>query len=141
VYAPIAQRKTAPPPPDEPDSAAVIEDTTGIVPLAFQIGSAPPGSGPPQIIGGEGAIQNVIDQDRLYPMVALEAEIPGEAIVRFTVDVKGTPGNFEIMREEPEGFDFGEMAIQALQKVKFQPGYNNGEYIESPATQLVRFTP
>lgn len=140
-YVAVAQKKTAPPPPEIPDSVAVIEDTTGAAPLVSGFGPVPPGSGPPQIIGGERALQDAIDQNRLYPLVALEAEISGEVIVRFTVDAQGIPGNFQIMREEPEGFDFGEMAIQALQSVKFTPGYNDGEYIESPATQLVRFTP
>lgn len=140
-YVAVAQKKTAPPPPEVPDSVAIGEDTTEVALLTSGFGPVPPGSGPPQIIGGERALQDAIDENRLYPPVALEAEISGEVIVQFTVDTEGIPGNFQIMREEPGGFDFGEMAIQALQSVNFKPGYTAGEYIESTATQLVRFTP
>ncbi len=140
-YLNIAKNKVAPPPPELPDTTAGVEDTTGAEQVAAGFGEAPPGSGPPELIGGEEALRDVIHQNQLYPVVAAEAEIPGEVMVSFTVDAQGNLKDFRILREDPEGFDFGEMAIQALQAVRFKPGYQDGRYVEYPATQLVRFIP
>ncbi len=140
-YVNIARNKTAPPPPEIPDSTLALGDTTAAAGEATVLGPAPPGSGPPELIGGEDALAIYIAQHNLYPFVAAEAEIPGEVLVAFTVDSEGVPKDFRILREEPEGFDFGQNAIQALQGMKFRPAYRDGQYIEAPATQIVRFEP
>lgn len=140
-YRAIAEKKVAPPPPEVPDTTAAPGDTAAVAQSASPFGPAPPGSGAPELLGGEEAIQNAIQQNRLYPTVAAEAEIPGEVLLSFTVDGQGQLKNFEVLREDPEGFDFARMAIQALQRVRFRPAYRDGQFIESSATQMVRFTP
>jgi TonB family protein len=134
-YIDVARKKVAPPPPEVLDTTEVLEDTTAVVQLAGALEPAPPGSGPPELIGGEEVLQNYIHQNHR------EAGIPGEVMVNFTVDAQGNPHSFNILREDPEGFDFGQMAIQALQGVTFRPGYRDGQYIEAPSTQIVRFIP
>lgn len=140
-YAAIARNKIAPPPPELPDTVATDEDTTAKALIADQFGPVPSGSGPPEIIGGEKSLTDAIHKNHLYPLVAMEAAVSGIVIVNFTVDEQGVASNFEIIQEEPDGFDFGEMAIRALRSVKFRPGYRNNEYIQSPTTQRVQFTP
>ncbi|TKJ40299.1 hypothetical protein CEE37_08205 [candidate division LCP-89 bacterium B3_LCP] len=140
-YITMAKKKVAPPPVEIPDSLKVGEDTTGTVELADEFEPVPPGSGMPEIMGGERALSDAISQNRLYPPVALEASIAGEVILTFTVNSQGIPDYFEVLRETPDGFDFAENAIQVLQSVQFRPGYRDGQYIDSPMTQLVRFTP
>jgi TonB family protein len=138
-YAAVAKRKLTPLPPEE-DTTEVLEDTTGLA-GELALGSAPSGSGAPQMMGGAQALENSIHKNHLYPTVAAEAEISGEVTVSFRINAQGIAGSFEILREEPQGFDFGEAAIQALQAMRYKPAYEDGKYIEGTLTQTVRFTP
>ncbi len=140
-YVVIAQNKLAPPPPEVPDSLEAVEDSIAAIEPGEALGTAPPGSGPVELIGGQSTLLSYIHQNHLYPLVASEAEISGEVLVSFIVDAEGVPRDFEIQREDPDGFDFGESAIQALQGMRFRPAYSGGQYIESPTTQIVRFEP
>ena len=139
-YYAIAQRKTAPPPPEEPDTTSISPDTT-LIAAGGEVGTAPTGSGGPQLISGEAGLDDYIHKNHLYPPVAMEASLPGEALISFTVDAGGRAKDFNILRENPEGFDFGAMAVQALQALRFEPAYTEGQFVESPMTQLVRFNP
>lgn len=134
-----AKRKLTPLPPEKTDSTAT--DTTAAPPEIALTGPAPSGSGEAEIVGGQEALTDIIHKNRLYPQVASEAEIPGDVVVRFTVNAQGIPSNFNVLREEPQGFDFGSMAIQAIQNARIKPGYEDGKYKESSMTQQVRFTP
>ncbi|RJP82611.1 MAG: TonB family protein [Candidatus Zixiibacteriota bacterium] len=144
-YVAVARKKTAPLPPEEPeepDSAEVVPDTT----LAEELAAVEPvqpaptqGSGPPELIGGERALEAFIHSNHLYPLVAMEAGLTGEVTVSFIVDTQGHPRDFQLIAEEPQGFDFGVMAIEALQSMRFRPGYQEGQYVEFPMTQTVRF--
>jgi len=141
-YFVIAQKKVAPPPPEIPDTTRAAVDTTKAPAEVAVAGPAPTtGTGPPQLVGGDAALEDYIHKNHLYPQVAMEANLSGEALVSFTVDVQGNPRDFSVLREDPEGFDFGAMAIQALQAMKFRPGYAGGQFVESPMNQLVRFNP
>ncbi len=141
-YVSIAQNKVAPPPPEVPDSLQqAIDDSVAALIASGELGEAPPGSAPPELIGGQDALSRYIHQNHLYPLVAAEAMIPGEAAVQFIVGEDGTPREFIIQSEDPEGFDFGESAIQALQNMTYRPAYRDGQYIEAPTTQIVRFEP
>ncbi len=140
-YSQKARMKIAPPPPEAPDTTAAPADTSGTGVDIVLEGPAPAGSGAPELIGGQKALEDYIHKNHLYPQVALEAGISGQAIVEFTVDERGRPSRFKVVSEDPEGFDFGEKAIQALQGMRFRPGYENEKYIEAPATQVVIFNP
>lgn len=140
-YFAIAEKKIAPPPPELPDTTEAGLDTTEVTEIAGATETVPQGSAPPTIIGGDEVLLDHIHKNHLYPTVAQEAGVPGEVLVRFTVSAQGIPENFEILREDPEGFDFGVMAIRALQGMAFRPGYSEGQYIDAPLTQLVRFVP
>ncbi len=140
-YVSIAQNKISPPPPEEPDTTAAPVDTS-LVSGEVALGSpSPEGTGQPELAGGESALEDYIHKNHLYPQVAMEAGISGDVLVSFTVDDRGSARGFKVESEEPPGFDFGAMAIQALQAMKFRPAYQNGKYIESPAAQIVKFTP
>ncbi|MFH1734707.1 MAG: tetratricopeptide repeat protein [bacterium] len=140
-YVSIARKKIAPPPPDEPDSLEVLEDSTALEAAVVVLGDAPPGTGPPVMLNEEDDLLNYIHANHLYPLVASEAGIPGEAYLTFVIDVEGRPKDFRIMRENPEGFDFGLQAIEALIGMRFKPGYRDGEWIEAPMNQVVEFSP
>ena len=140
-FAQTARMKIAPPPPESPDTTAAPTNTSGIVEEIVPTGPAPAGSGAPELIGGQKALEDYIHKNHLYPQVAMEAGISGRVIVEFVVDERGRPSRFKVVSEDPEGFDFGEKAIQALQGMRFRPGYENEKYIEAPATQVVIFNP
>jgi len=140
-YVSIAQKKIAPPPPEEPDSLETPGDTTATTAEMVDLGNVPPGVGPPIMLNSEDDLINYIHSNHLYPMVASEAEIPGEVQLTFVIDVDGKPKNFRIMRESPEGFDFGTQAIEAIKGMRFRPGYSDGQWIEAPLDELVQFTP
>ena len=84
---------------------------------------------------------NAIHKNHLYPPIAMEAEISGDVSVRFIVDANGLPREFVIVTEDPPGFDFGEKAIEALKAMRYKPGYRDGQYLEQPLLQRVRFVP
>jgi TonB family protein len=140
-FAQTARMKIAPPPPEIPDTTAVSSDTSGTGAEVILTGPAPSGSGAPELIGGQQALEDYIHKNHLYPQVAMEAGISGQVIVEFVVDERGRPSRFKVVSEDPEGFDFGEKAIQALQGMRFKPGYENEKYIAAPATQVVIFNP
>jgi TonB family protein len=140
-FAVPAKRKLTPLPPEKPDSTVAGKDTTQLSGELALTGPAPTGSGEPELIGGQEAVERLIHESQWYPQVALDAEISGDVVIRFTVNAQGVPSNFSLIREEPQGFDFGQMAIQALQSMRYKPAYDGGQYIEGTLTQLVRFTP
>ncbi|MFH1862113.1 MAG: tetratricopeptide repeat protein [bacterium] len=137
----LAKKKIAPPPPELPDTTEAVADSTVQEVLEFALGPTPEGSGNPVLLGGDAVLQDYIHKNHLYPLVAMEAEILGEVIVSLLVDAQGNPKNFAVVSENPEGFDFGTMAIEALKGMKFVPGYAGGQYLESQTTQTVRFIP
>jgi cellulose synthase operon protein C len=141
AYAAPAKRKLTPLPPEIPDSTGVPGDTTTRGEEFVITGPAPTGTGSAELIGGQESLGDIIHKNHLYPQVASEAEISGDVVVRFTVNAKGIPGDFNLVREEPQGFDFGQMATQALQFARFKPAFAEGQYIDGTMTQLVRFVP
>lgn len=68
--------------------------------------------------------------DRLvyfYPPIARRAGIEGRVIVDLLVDFTGTVTRVTILREEPEGWHFGEAALHVFTGLQGIPATVNGE--------------
>ena len=74
----------------------------------------------PEIVGG---IQELYKHLR-YPERALRGSVEGRVVVQFVIDENGNVHNPEILRDIGAGC--GEAAVDAIQKVQFTPGRQNG---------------
>ena len=61
-----------------------------------------------------------------YPQRAQERGIEGYALLEFTVTTQGTVENPVILDEQPPGAGFGQAAMRAAPKFKYQPRIING---------------
>jgi len=77
----------------------------------------------PEIIGGVAALQNSIK----YPESARKAGVEGKVFVTFIVDKQGNVQNPTVERRLGAGLD--EAAIEAVSKLKFEPGLLDGEAV------------
>lgn len=72
---------------------------------------------PPQIIGGMGELQKHLK----YPRLAQAAGIEGIVFLKVLVSTAGVAEKVEVLRAKPENMGFEESAMNALQKVKWEP--------------------
>lgn len=113
----------APPPP--PPMAAAEEEAVDFFAVEEK----------PEMIGGTAALYKAVK----YPEMAQRAGVEGVAQILFVVGPDGTPKDFQVMGERPEGLGFGEAAIRALQSVKFTPGKQRDRYVAVRMQQVIRF--
>ena len=119
----------------EEPARAVTESASGEtdpVPYSFAAVEVPP-----QPIGGVAAIY----QEVVYPAEAAEQGVDGLAQVQFVVGSDGRARDFEILAEHPEGAGFGPAAVDALSRVTFIPGMQDGEGVAVSMVQVIRFEP
>lgn len=72
---------------------------------------------PPQIIGGMAALQKHLE----YPKVARVSGIEGIVFVKVLVGADGRTERTEILKAKPLDMGFEESAIEALEKVEWEP--------------------
>jgi len=65
--------------------------------------------------------------DLLYPPIALRSGTGGRVILDLFVDRTGTVQRITILREEPEGWGFGEAAVRVFTGRKGIPATSNGD--------------
>ncbi len=87
----------------------------------------------PEPIGGIKAIQSKI----VYPELAKRAGIEGRVYVKAYVDSTGTVAKTELIRGIGGGCD--EVAIEAVKKVKFIPGMQDGKRMNVQVTVPILF--
>jgi len=75
----------------------------------------------PELIGGLASIQNEI----VYPEEARQAGIQGRVYIQFIVNEEGKVENPRVIRGIGGGAD--EVALEAVKKAEFNPGYQRGE--------------
>ena len=78
----------------------------------------------PEIIGGLPALYKEIR----YPDAAIRNNVEGRVFLQFVVDENGEATDVEIMRDIGSGC--GEAAAEAIKKVSFTPGLQNGSPVK-----------
>ncbi len=78
----------------------------------------------PEIIGGLPALYKEIR----YPDAAIRNGVEGRVFLQFVVDENGQASDIEIMRDIGSGC--GEAAAEAIKKVSFTPGMQNGSAVK-----------
>ena len=77
----------------------------------------------PEIVGGIEELYSHLT----YPDRAVRGGIEGRVVLQFVIDENGQVHNPEILRDIGAGC--GEAAIEAVQKVEFTPGRQNGQAV------------
>jgi len=88
----------------------------------------------PELIGGLASLNKYIT----YPEMARRAQIEGRVIVEFIIDKEGNVNNPKIIRGIGGGCD--EVALSAVQKVKFKPGMQRGKPVLVRYSMPINFT-
>jgi len=88
----------------------------------------------PELIGGLASLNKHIT----YPEMARRAQIEGRVIVEFIIDKEGNVNNPKIIRGIGGGCD--EVALSAVQKVKFKPGMQRGKPVLVRYSMRINFT-
>ena len=96
-------------------SVEVWSDSTDVYRIVDQM---------PEIVGGLQEIYKHIE----YPKQAIERGIEGRVFLRFIVDEKGEVKDPEILKDIGGGC--GDAAVQAVKKVKFTPGRQDGNTVK-----------
>ncbi|MBM3326449.1 MAG: TonB family protein [Calditrichaeota bacterium] len=94
---------------------------------------------PPQLIGGEAAIQDYINKNNLYPKVAADAQISGVVMIGFIVNKEGVPTEVSALQEKPQGLGFGEAGVKVMRAMRFSPGYQRDKPVSVKMQQPIRF--
>ncbi|MEO1023268.1 MAG: TonB family protein [Bacteroidota bacterium] len=154
--APIIKRENPPPPLkpavllEQPDNSPIDDDPIdfGSFEDAVPINSLPPRPDKneddepvaphmveqyPEIIGGLKALYKHIT----YPKMAQELNIEGKVAVQFIINKQGGVEELEIIRSLGHGLD--EAVLDALRKVRFTPGVQNGRLVRVKMIQSVNF--
>ncbi|NBB72705.1 MAG: TonB family protein [Bacteroidetes bacterium] len=111
---------TPPPPPskeeerEEPEVFIVVEER-------------------PKLIGGLSALQEAVE----YPEFAKKAGIEGAVFVQFIVDERGQVTNVQVTRGVHKLLD--EAAVEAVRKMRFEPGKQRGKPVKVQMSLPVRF--
>jgi protein TonB len=88
---------------------------------------------PPTIIGG----MNSVRENLVYPDLAIRAGVEGTVIVLAYVNKDGVVTATEVLRGIGGGCD--EAAMEAVKKVRFNPGMQRGKPVNVKVSVPVRF--
>lgn len=88
----------------------------------------------PELIGGLASLNKHIT----YPEMARRAQIEGRVIVEFIIDKDGNVNDPKIIRGIGGGCD--EVALSAVQKIKFKPGMQRGKPVLVRYSMPINFT-
>ena len=115
----------APPPPPPPEEE--------IVPF-FRVEQKP------ILTGGNAAIARYILDHDLFPRMAREAGVSGEANIHFIVGTDGVPRDVRVAQERPAGLGFGEAGITVMKAMRFTPGVQRDRKVSVTMQQHITFT-
>ncbi len=125
--------------PTEPNLSDKIGET-------IDIGVAPPEDQPayhlhaesmPIPEGGLNAFYKFVEKNLKYPRKAVSAGVEGIVYIKFIVNEKGEPTQFEIVRGI--GFGCDEEAMRVLKMYKWQPGKQRGHPVKVMMTMPIHF--
>ena len=94
----------------------------------------------PTLKGGNQTIVDYISRHNLFPGIAREAGISGQAQIGFIVDENGFPQNVIILQEKPSGLGFGEAAVKVMQAMRFNPGLQRDKAVSVSMKQSISFS-
>lgn len=94
----------------------------------------------PKIIGGVSALNEYIEANRIFPDSACAAGINmGAAVVKVTVDTSGNPIDLDIVRVQPQGMGFEQLALIVFREMQYQPAETDSGRVEGTLQQPVLF--
>ncbi|HAQ61417.1 TPA: hypothetical protein DCR49_05375 [Candidatus Delongbacteria bacterium] len=77
-----------------------------------------------------------------YPAQALKDSISGAVIIKFICTKEGVAEKISVTLEKPPNLGFGEVAVEAIKKVKFTPSLNSrGKAVITRMSQKLIFEP
>jgi protein TonB len=148
------------PPQPKPESVSKPETDLDIQQPEFQLSKLEVGSvevqpvqqepqaGPRQTVGSPRDTFSLGEVDRrprlvsrvspVYPYWARQQEITGTVVLKFLVNQDGEVERISVVRAEPEGV-FEESAREAVQQWQFDPGYFDGDAVNTWVTVPIRF--
>ncbi|MDP8229369.1 MAG: energy transducer TonB [Candidatus Electryoneaceae bacterium] len=91
----------------------------------------------PVLIGGNAAINRYISDHNLFPVMAQDAGVFGEAMIQFIVGTDGVPRDVRVVQEIPEGLGFGEIAVTVMKAMRFSPGEHNDQTVAVLMRQVI----
>lgn len=94
---------------------------------------------PPQLVGGERAIQEYIVRNNLFPKVAADAGISGAVLIGFVVTKDGETTDLQVIQEKPPGLGFGDAGVKVMRAMRFSPGYQRDKTVSVRMQQSIRF--
>ncbi len=74
-----------------------------------------------------------------YPPLAKKTGTSGKVILKFVCSKDGVPTNIEITMEKPADMGFGEVAIKAIEQVRFKPGMQRDKPVAVRMSQRITF--
>jgi protein TonB len=75
-----------------------------------------------------------------YPPLAKKTGTSGKVILKFVCSKEGVPTNIEITLEKPADMGFGEVAVKAIEQVRFKPGMQRDKPVSVRMNQRITFT-
>lgn len=75
-----------------------------------------------------------------YPPIALRSGLEGLVILELFIDSRGVIRQINILRENPEGRGFGDVAVQAFREIRALPAEANGVPVAVRFRYPIRFT-
>lgn len=74
-----------------------------------------------------------------YPPLARKSGVSGKVIVRFICSKEGVPTNLSVVFEKPKDMGFGEVAMKAVQQLRFTPGMQRDKPVAVRMSQKIDF--
>jgi protein TonB len=113
-----------PPPPVEPVEEEEEEDLSEIFVVVEQM---------PEIIGGSNKIYEFLE----YPLIARQAQMEGLVVIQVVVEPDGTGSNPIVAKSAGGVLD--EAAIEAVKKLRYNPGRQRGRPVRVKLAIPIRF--
>ena len=136
-----------PPPPDEPPPPPERPRVKPRVTTPPVPSSVPPLPIPPQPPSNDDANSMFSREPQPsrrvppnYPKRAQDRQKEGKAVVRFIIAIDGSVRDVQLVSEDPPGMGFGDAAVKAVSRWKYDPQIKNGQPVERPAQVIVDFS-
>ena len=94
------------------------------------------GSGDGSGVGADTDAVPLVRVNPLYPPRAQSRGIQGWVLVEFTVTKQGLVENVVVVDADPDGY-FEKAAVNAVQKYRYKPRFENGVAVDRPGVRLV----
>jgi len=122
------------------------DDPSAQPPGPSAVGSSRPSSrdSAPTAGFGGGSAPLPIPESRVEPELPERAGllgIEGEVTLQVLVRTDGTVGEVQVLRVEPEGYDFDTAAVEAIRQWRFEPARKDGEPVDAWFTVFHEFKP